>query len=1348
MKVNQYVTITVTFFAVLILGAKVVSAQQLYCAPNSLPRSCGGYSVCTISGNCGFLQNISCCITSQGFPSNTPTGVPPAQPTPTDIPIFGTPSPTPTAVPSYYGGSLLPWYTHDLSTTSETIEQSIIDSSAENIYIVGRQNIGDPEGWSQSSKGFIKKVKISDKSVLWTKTMGSYLGYYTGGLYDISIDGSGVYVSGYTDWGKSVYYAKLSLTTGAVIWEKATDLDSYWNIEKGYGIKIDNNYAYIISGAHDGVGPDTPENLGSNSKWVVLKVDKNTGSTVSTRNTQLSAGEDVPRSLVLSGNYVFVGGEKNGLIYVEKLNKSNLSLVTSATSSQGSITKSAMTLDGSSVYLAGVVGASSSSRLQLEKRPISNLSLSWKYNSDITGTTHSNARITLKNSSIILVSNHTINSGKPAHMRVLYIATSSGASSKNNVYTSVGYVGSVWYGSSTKTYVAGATEGGVEGAIYELDQIDYTPTPTPSPILYAGCNALSWANPNNVIVTNNSFAGNIYESWNFENGAVSNYSSSINIGGYTEIPSLNPNYGAMWGLSLVSSDPYWVDYAWYVPYYSGNEMYIMLPGRYTIPMGTANAGEKYIVQKSGANIIFAKLSNDSSTWENLYVISGDLSGDYYFNARVAGYSQIYKAYAGTTCQPALLPTTSPLPTLAPNVAIEPWYSANFSSFPEFGYAAYPDETGEYLYLVGRKDIGRPYGWHQSSVGYIKKIKVEDKSIIWTREIDSGLYESGLYDVKVDGEDLFVTGYKMWGTNLYAAKININTGSVIWSTQDNLGWSWLPWKGLDFDMDDEYLYITSNKTQSDQDAEMALVKKRRSNGATVASRYINPSNNDWDGYTNVLLVGNYLYVGGYINYKNPTWYLEKLNKSDLSLVTFKNSVQGVNDIHSMVTDGVYLYTGGFEKISGGTMWASSLETRVHIEKRRLSDLELIWAYNAPQRNSLQGSTALAIYNGEILATANDSIDRVGWFGSSWMGNNLRFIRINKDTGQELFSGLYQGVGNVGSIEKDSSGAIYLAGATANTLKTAIFKINDILYGQTNETYGLSVTQSLVGTSQKGMPIKIHVDITNDSVATQAGWAFEFINGVSSSIVGVSWSCDVVNYGNPRGDMYQYPTRCGAVSSGTGNSIQFSHSSQADPLIQPGGILRITIDGVLATNSASKIENTAMIKSYIGWPENHYYTLNFISSPGDYTTFADNNTSDNSSTLEVDVSNAFTPTPLQTIAPGISPTSTPIPTPTTPIHISNLCFDSSQVLRLFVDGRNEYYCEDVDATGHNLIIVRNSEISKLNTADTAVENVKFKWGQSFEGYKLLDISFDARPRKILQSERPQKRSYKSTMRVKSP
>jgi hypothetical protein len=66
-----------------------------------------------------------------------------------------------------------------------------------------------------------------------------------------------------------------------------------------------------------------------------------------------------------------------------------------------------------------------------------------------------------------------------------------------------------------------------------------------------------------------------------------------------------------------------------------------------------------------------------------------------------------------------------------------------------------------------------------------------------------------------------------------------------------------------------------------------------------------------------------------------------------------------------------------------------------------------------------------------------------------------------------------------------------------------------------------------------------------------------------------------------------------------------------------------------------QNVASINSYPGWEPNHYYQSTSLVHPKNYTTLADDNPADNTSTLNIAVSNSATPTSVIT-----GPTTTPL------------------------------------------------------------------------------------------------------------
>ena len=341
--------------------------------------------------------------------------------------------------------------------------------------------------------------------------------------------------------------------------------------------------------------------------------------------------------------------------------------------------------------------------------------------------------------------------------------------------------------------------------------------------------------------------------------------------------------------------------------------------------------------------------------------------------------------------------------------------------------------------------------------------------------------------------------------------------------------------------------------------------------------------------------------------------------------------------------------------------------------------------------------------------------------------------------------YSGVGNVGGLNKDITGDIFLSGATTNRALTAIFKIDELIVN-TVTPFGMKVTQRVLTQNiVRGGPIQIAVDIENATNATQAGWAFGFVDQVPSSIIGVVWDCVVAKTGIPINDMAAYPTRCGYTNSGTGNDISFSHSSNADPLVHPGGKLTVTISGVIAPNATS-IQNIASINSYPGWTLDHYYTINFMSSPSDYTTLADNDPTDNTSTITIDVA-TITGTPSPTISTK-SPTPTQTPFPTLPIPYIPACFDQSQILQAIVNGQEQYYCEDNDPTGHNFIMIIDGVIEKLNSPSTQIENVKYVHKPSIDNQELVTISFTLKTRAsyVVAGGSIQSRQYSMVVRMR--
>jgi hypothetical protein len=294
----------------------------------------------------------------------------------------------------------------------------------------------------------------------------------------------------------------------------------------------------------------------------------------------------------------------------------------------------------------------------------------------------------------------------------------------------------------------------------------------------------------------------------------------------------------------------------------------------------------------------------------------------------------------------------------------------------------------------------------------------------------------------------------------------------------------------------------------------------------------------------------------------------------------------------------------------------------------------------------------------------------------------------------------------------------------------------------------------------------VDIDNSSLASEAAWAFTFTAAIPTQINGIVWSCSVINTGTAAGEMIGYPTRCSSVAGGTTaydsgsgtNRFTFGHTSNADPLIQPGGKLRITISGVIAANTPEGTLNATMsITNYQGWPTNHYYTTNFLvvngptplagtPAPGLYT-LSDSDISNNQSTLAMSLGAppASTPTPTgPTGVPALTatPTLTPSPTPIPPATVIANC--PGTYLRAIVAGQEQYYCKTAD---NNFVVIRGSTVERLNGSGTQVTDVTFTNVGTVNGEQLIRVDFTIQSTTIRPgSTTPTSKTYSLTVRLR--
>ena len=309
------------------------------------------------------------------------------------------------------------------------------------------------------------------------------------------------------------------------------------------------------------------------------------------------------------------------------------------------------------------------------------------------------------------------------------------------------------------------------------------------------------------------------------------------------------------------------------------------------------------------------------------------------------------------------------------------------------------------------------------------------------------------------------------------------------------------------------------------------------------------------------------------------------------------------------------------------------------------------------------------------------------------------------------------------------------------------------------FTLALSHTTPSTVVAGQPVQWTVTISNPTNASQAAWAFNLLVTVPSSVTGVVWKCEVTNVGTPRGEMMAYPTTC--AGSGTAayvdaNTYQITlgHTGSADPLIHPGGNIKVTVGGFIKKSAGStSLTMSAIISNYSGWPTNALYSVNRL------TNSAPQGPTPTLSTLAVPtvvpisinpiIGAALTATPTPTLYPvqptsTSAPTPTPTLTPTPPPVVRSTCQDTNKVLRTLVNNQSQYYC----ATATNdLVVVKGTTVEKLNGINTQILNLDFQNGGVVNGVQLVRVVMKVQSViKVQGATQPLARDYSLVLRMR--
>lgn len=310
-----------------------------------------------------------------------------------------------------------------------------------------------------------------------------------------------------------------------------------------------------------------------------------------------------------------------------------------------------------------------------------------------------------------------------------------------------------------------------------------------------------------------------------------------------------------------------------------------------------------------------------------------------------------------------------------------------------------------------------------------------------------------------------------------------------------------------------------------------------------------------------------------------------------------------------------------------------------------------------------------------------------------------------------------------------------------------------------TFTLALTHVTPAVVVAGRPVQWEVTVSNPSIAPQAAWAFNLLINVPTGVTGVVWKCEVSNVGTPRGEMAAYPTSC--AGSGTAAyvdantyRITLGHTGAADPLIHPGGSLKITVGGFIKkTPGITNLTMSASVTNYSGWTTNALYSTNRLANSGPQAPTPALTTLVVPTVVPISINPligaALTATPTPTLYPvqptsTSTPTPTPTLTPTPPPVVRSTCQDTNKVLRTLVNNQSQYYC----ATATNdLVVVKGTTVEKLNGINTQILNLDFQNGGVVNGVQLVRVVMKVQSViKVQGATQPLARDYSLVLRMR--
>jgi len=260
-------------------------------------------------------------------------------------------------------GSVIWTQTSNPSSYVDSASAVAVDGTG--VYIVGY----DSYPGSGNARWRIEKRSLTDGSVIWVKASNpsSYWDVATG----VAVDSTGVYIVGsdkYADPSGRWRMEKRSLTDGSVIWTQASNPSIYR--DEAYGVAVDGSGVYIV-GYDNYFGCNF---FGfCNSRWRMEKRNLTTGNSIWTKTSNASTSWDETTAITVGGAVYSVGSDSypgDDRWRMEKRSiLSGTSLWTKTSNPSSSYDEAyGVAVDGSGVYIVGVDDYPGNGRWRIEKR--------------------------------------------------------------------------------------------------------------------------------------------------------------------------------------------------------------------------------------------------------------------------------------------------------------------------------------------------------------------------------------------------------------------------------------------------------------------------------------------------------------------------------------------------------------------------------------------------------------------------------------------------------------------------------------------------------------------------------------------------------------------------------------------------------------------------------------------------------------------------------------------------------------------------------------------------------------------------------------------------------------------